>query len=331
MSLLYSYLKENYLKEMHGKALNVLKQCSEKTPADTESQLRRTVGEEIWDKGHQYFRRYLRMTMNSSPAINNLEDFYLFDMSTRPNKRLRCDELPTSFDLLELVRGSIGKTILSYASGADLCAFDLVNKEFNALTTDQWKVVTKDRFGMDNGKDGWKLGTSFLRRPVFVHDARGGSPVGEEIPRITANENIVVDVCNEDDSFRNIWIRDASNLEYITNSVSSTGSNIMTGKVSICGQVGKEIIVTSNSRKICAQIGGIGHYHVQKWEYDYNGSLCDIETLGSETHLIVAHNGKVQLYEVNEQPEYLHDEDRDEEGGEQATPSKPHPYIVYSY
>ena len=60
-----------------------------------------------------------------------------------------------------------------YASGNDLCTLDILNKQFNTLTTNQWKVVTKERFGMNNGKEGWKMGTSFLRPPTFVHNAGG--------------------------------------------------------------------------------------------------------------------------------------------------------------
>jgi len=285
---------------MHAKALNVMKQYSKENNGDkdkhwyeneTESQLRRTVGEEYWDKGHQYFRRHLRMTMNPSPAIDQV-------VNPRPSKRLRCDELPTSFDLLELYQSGIGKTILSYAGRADLCALDLVNKEFNALTTEQWKVITKDRFGMDNGKEGWKIGTSFLRSPVFVHNA-GGKGVLSSFSRITANESILVDVSDTINS--RIWIRDASNLDTVR-TISSQNQ-----KVSVCGQVGSEIIVTSYPRRVNALRRDFtqGDF-VQQLEYATRND-SGIEIIGCETHLIVAHDGQIQLYEVNhEQQERVH-------------------------
>jgi len=89
----------------------------------------------------------------------------------RSAKRLkRFGEMPKSFDLLRLYQSDLGDRILSYASGQDLCTLDILNKQFNTLTTNQWKVVAKERFGMNNGKEGWKVGTSFLRPPVFIHN-----------------------------------------------------------------------------------------------------------------------------------------------------------------
>ena len=96
------------------------------------------------------------------------------DSSRAAKRRRQCgsnggDEDEPPPDLLALYQGDFGDRILSYANGADLCTFDILNKQFNTLTTDQWKVVTKDRFGMSNGKEDWRLGTSFLRPPVFIH------------------------------------------------------------------------------------------------------------------------------------------------------------------
>ena len=70
------------------------------------------------------------------------------------------DESP--LDLLALYQSDFGDRILSYASGADLCTLDALNNQFNRLTNGQWNVVTKDRFGMSNGKEGWRKGVSFL-------------------------------------------------------------------------------------------------------------------------------------------------------------------------
>jgi len=71
--------------------------------------------------------------------------------------------------LLSLYQSDFGDRILTFATGADLCTLDILNKQFKRLTTEQWNTVTKERFGMNNGKEGWRLGTSFLRPPVFIH------------------------------------------------------------------------------------------------------------------------------------------------------------------
>jgi hypothetical protein len=51
----------------------------------------------------------------------------------------------------------------------DLCKIDAINKQFCDLTADAWVKVTNKRFGMKNGKEGWKVDTSFLRKPVFIN------------------------------------------------------------------------------------------------------------------------------------------------------------------
>ena len=115
-------------------------------------------------------------------------------VSTRAaSKRVKKDgsELPISFDLLSLYQSDLGDRILSYAYGSDLCTLDMLNKQFNALTTDQWKVVTKDRFGMFNGKEDWKVGTSFLRPARFIHNVVGDyGIVNDACSQIAANESI---------------------------------------------------------------------------------------------------------------------------------------------
>jgi len=101
------------------------------------------------------------ITMNDSRASNKKR-------RRTDNGRGTADEPQLS--LLWLYQSDLGDRILSYASGADLCTLDILNKQFNRLTNDQWDIVTKDRFGMNNGKEGWKVGTAFLRPPVFMHN-----------------------------------------------------------------------------------------------------------------------------------------------------------------
>jgi len=238
-------------------------------------------------KSDKYKYKYISITYYHTRAYH-----------TRATKRIKRDsgELPTSFDLLALYKSDFGDRILSYASGADLCTLDALNKQFHSLTTDQWKVVTKDRFGMDNGKEGWKIGTSFLRPPSFVHNAGGYEGADGGSPHVAANENIIAYTSDfKINANESIELRDASTL----NTISYKSSPISNWKVSICGRVGSEIIVTSNGKKICAQRrDNEVSYNVQQLEFGTNTG-CGIETIGCETHLIVAHDGRVQLYEVN--------------------------------
>jgi len=199
-------------------------------------------------------------------------------------------------DLLSLYQSDIGDRILSFASGADLCTLDILNKQFKSLTTEQWNIVTKDRFGMNNGKEGWKIGTSFLRRPIFVHDV---SEFGDEretgSPHVATNESIVVDVSDMAGNDE-IEIRSAATLNNVNSPLSSRPSPISNWKVAICGRVGLEIIVTSNNTKVCAR-DKVTH-HTQQFEFDTSSS-SGIEIIGCESHLIVSHGGQIQLYEVN--------------------------------
>ena len=64
--------------------------------------------------------------------------------------------------------------------------------------------------------------------------------------------------------------------------------------VTICGEVGSEIIVTTNQTEIYAHRGSVD----QRWQYTKRSS-CGIPVIGCETHLVVAFDGKIQLYRVN--------------------------------
>ena len=132
--------------------------------------------------------------------------------TTRAAKRRRRGD-----DLLLLYQCDLGGKILSYASGQDLCTFDLLSKQFQALTTEQWKNVTKERFGMDNGKDGWRLGTSFLREPVVIKLTDEGEDewgLYDGSPKVAANESIIA-ITSDMAGNGDISIRDASTLNYI--------------------------------------------------------------------------------------------------------------------
>ena len=193
-------------------------------------------------------------------------------------------------DLLSLYQSDVGDKILSYASGDDLCTLDILNKQFQSLTTDQWKAVTKDRFGMNNGKEGWRVGISFLRPPVLIQIREDEDE--DASPKIATNGSKIATInC----IVRGVEIRDAETLDYIQTTL-STNNN---WNVTICGREGSEVIVTSrmnqaNSSQLTAQRVN----DVQQWEYSVhcgNG----IPSIGCENHLIVALDGKIQIFEVN--------------------------------
>jgi len=193
--------------------------------------------------------------------------------------------------LLSLYQSDLGEKILSFASGVDLCTLDALNKQFKSLTNEQWKVVTKDRFGMNNGKEGWKVGTSFLRPPVFVHNVADYGEGDYANPKVAANESVVADISESEDGME---IRDASSLE----SIYTIYSPILNSEVSICGRVGSEIFVTSNNKQIYAQqVQHLKGNAVQRWSYN-NTNLDSLKTIGCETHLIVATNGHIKVYEI---------------------------------
>jgi len=252
--------------------------------------------------------------MSSSTATLKFKSGFLLKSSEnrintdpRPAKRLRrVGELPTSFDLLWLYQSDLGDRILSYASGHDLCTLEILNKQFKSLvTTDKWKEVTKERFGMNNGKEGWKVGTSFLRPPVFgVNLSNNNNEPDGRSPCIVTNDNIVVDI--SDTEYSSIGLRDASTLKYIQHGISNPNVN---AKVSICGRVGAEIIVASTKFRsgIEAEVVHWNHDEdgdippIQAWDHNGN-SISGVETIGCETHLITAHDGMIRLYEIKEEP-----------------------------
>ena len=218
--------------------------------------------------------------------------------TTRAVKRRRCGD-----DLLTLFQSDVGPKILSYASGKDLCTLDLLNKQFQALTAEPWKKLTKERFGMNDGKDGWRLGTSFLRPPVFISlieeidwDRDRDYRFHDGSSRMAANESIIVVISGlnglpggDDNEMR---LRDTSTLEHIQ----TQPSPIHNYQVAICGPAGSKIIVTSNNRQVYAQRGNI----TQIWSYRINNQDGNgIQLLGSERHLIILFNGKIKIYEVN--------------------------------
>jgi len=164
---------------------------------------------------------------------------------------------------------------------------------------------------MSNGKEGWKVGTSFLRRPIFVHnlaDCDEPEPDDGRSPRIdTSDNNIVVHTSSNFSGQNNIRLMDASTLKDIPHGISNPE---VVDKVSICGRVGSEIVVASTFSSIEAEVADWNYEEDgdipphQAWRY--NGDRADgVETIGCESHLITAHDGMIRLYEVKEELEWV--------------------------
>lgn len=172
-------------------------------------------------------------------------------------RRYSDDESP--LDLLAAYQSDAGCKILSYASGNDLCTLDILNNQFQSLTTNAWKNIAKERFGMNNGKKGWRIRVNFLEKTEFIHvsdaDEEGGRfrRAIQTIPKVAANESIIVAALGIYTT-NILEIRDASKLNTIRQEESPLKGRIT--NLTLCGRVGSEIIVTSNKTHICAQRPG---------------------------------------------------------------------------
>ena len=127
---------------------------------------------------------------------------------------------------------------------------------------------------------------------MFIHNTSNYEEDDVGDPHVAANESMIVTVTNNDDrnQSKELEIRNATNLDYI----STSHAPINNWTVSICGR-GSEIIVTANDQ-VCAKRGN----DIQRWQYRNNQDDIGIETIGCETHLIVPHDGRIYIYEVNQ-------------------------------
>ena len=149
-------------------------------------------------------------------------------------------------DLFSLYSGDLCNRMFTYASGLDLCNLDALNKQFKELTADRWTKVTYDRFGMRNGKDDWRLGVSFLRKPVFIEiesDPDQGNMYYAGSPHVTAHNSLIAVTTDDeidDGAPSGINIYDAKTLKYIKTQDTGGGWN-----VAMAGPEGEEVFVTS--------------------------------------------------------------------------------------
>ena len=149
---------------------------------------------------------------------------------------------------------------------------------------------------MDNGKDGWRLGTSFLREPVVIKLTDEGEDewgLYDGSPKVAANESIIA-ITSDMAGNGDISIRDASTLNHIQTDYSEISGPMKNWNITICGSVGSEIIVTTKNDQICAQ----RESEYERWDYTKR-ALDGIQSIGSESHLIIPFDGKIEIYEVN--------------------------------
>jgi len=160
-----------------------------------------------------------------------------------------------------------------------------------------------EEFGFKTGKAGWRKGVSLLKTPV-VHIMNSGTDVFYDgFPIVATNGSIVAavsDMTSVEEGRRPsaIGIRDAQSLVFSR----LASSSIENKNVTICGRVGSEIIVTSNSSQIHACRGNDS----QQWnihQFDQairvgHQTFSGIQIIGCETHLIYTFCGKLYLYKV---------------------------------
>lgn len=215
------------------------------------------------------------------------------------NKRLRLAddrEDNISMDLFELYSGDFGQQLISFASAAELCKLDLLSKDFRGLTTKIWTERTYERFGMKNGKDGWRMGTSFLREPVYFHIHQHptyGDMYYAGSPHVTANDSLIaIDTDDGDDGEGyapvGTGIYDATDLSYLGPRQGGGWQSVL------AGPKGNELLVTSMSNRLDFRREAITH----RQHYQNNRNPEGIFMIASETHVVLVIGNTLHLYKL---------------------------------
>lgn len=139
----------------------------------------------------------------------------------------------------------MGEKVLSYASPSDLCKIDTLNKQFQRFLIPTWEKITKERFGMKNGKDGYRQGISFLRKPVYIHinsaPGRENTMYYAGSPKVATSDEIIVitsDDATDDGAAHGNCVYDARDLD-------GGGWNL-----AVCGQTGAEVIASNRLNSV---------------------------------------------------------------------------------
>ncbi len=232
-------------------------------------------------------------------------------LASRKHPRDETDQSDeTVVGLYDLYSGDLSKQMLSFASIHDLCTFDALGKNFQALTESRWKDLVYEKTGMKNGKADWIKYVSFLKEPIslsLVDEGDHGYGCGfAGTPRAATNGSVVV--MTSDDTYGNeddrAYPSDESEVICVRDGYSLNFSRLVSTpihpfKLELCGRAGSEIIVVSNNLEVAAVRGndsqlvrGFSHS-----EPDYpNGNGFPL--LGCETHLIVSIGNCLKLYRV---------------------------------
>ena len=242
----------------------------------------------------------------------------------RPGRRARRDQDNNNQDETNpLMIPEIQRQIVVFLNAPELFVWMRVNRSFSQAARDanSWGRLAERRFGIDpeRGIEGYKLGVSFLRRPVeFLlceeEDFGSGESFITGHPQLCVNPSYLVTVSDDIDSRdqdppfpiggRNIILfRDATTLNYIR----SVPSDIGNWKVAICGEQGREIFVTSHILQISARRGARESYLeltsflpaavMEQLPHFIPDNGTPI--LGCETHLIIAVAGRIVLFDVD--------------------------------
>lgn len=150
---------------------------------------------------------------------------------------------------------------------------------------------------MKNGKAGWLMGTSLLRKPVYIHINM--APGHDSMyyaggPCVTTHNSLVAvtsDDVDENGAPDGIGLYDARDLSYL-------GPREQWGgwKVRMAGPPGEELFITNCMDRL--HFGrGAGRDHVQ--DFPSNRNSDGIPAIGCETHVIIVTGSTLILYKVS--------------------------------
>ena len=242
------------------------------------------------------------------------------------NLRIRIDNTNGEEEELNIFSlPELGDQVFSFLTERDLLSAELVSRSFRQiiLDADLWGRSAHRIFGVptEMGKEAWKL--EWFRNPIhFTFSDCGDFSPGEEYiagyPSLAANSSYLVSVSADvdiDGDFNTdiipgfegsnaIIVRDAKTLSYIQ----AIPSDITNSRVSICGQQGSELIVTSNRVELSAR--RVVDQEEFYWDLEnflpadaikgfiYAAPTYNIPLLGLEKNLIVVVAGRVCVFKV---------------------------------
>ena len=207
-------------------------------------------------------------------------------------------------NLFALYAGDLSDHIISYASTSDLCTLDLVNNQFRELTIKPWEKITYERFGMKNGKDGWRMGTSLLRDPLFVNLEQTETHVNVSYggsANVTANNSLVAIVTDDEEVDRfhryhappGINLYDSTDLSYLGSR--QEGQQGLLWKTTVAGPDGNRLFISIMPEH--SLLFNRGDVH-RRQHYPDDGNPDGIPLIATETHVVVVAGNTTKLYKI---------------------------------